>query len=159
MADNPYQPPGSGFEKPPRDGEPGSMFKAVLFGAGTDIGGTMLIGILLGIGYHVVMASQGQSDEEIQRAMENIDPLSTFSLISSIPGLFMSALGGFVCARTANVNSYSAVGIVSGISVCFGTLLGAGDYDWPVLLLLNLLSLMAIFAGGWWFIRKLNPQS
>jgi hypothetical protein len=159
MADNPYQPPGSGFEKPPRDAEPGSKFKAVLFGAATDIGGTILIGIPLTIGYSVLLAAQGQSAEEIQRAMDNTDPLSTFALISSIFGLLMSALGGFVCARTANVNSYSAVGIVSAISVGFGTIMGAGDYDWPVLLLLNMLSLMGIFAGGWWFIRKLNPHS
>jgi hypothetical protein len=156
MADNPYQPPQSGFEKPPRDLEPGSIFKAVLFGAATDIGGTILIGIPLAIVYGVVLGAQGQSNDEIQRAMESIDPMSTFGLISSLFGLTMSALGGFVCARTANVNSYTAVGILSAVSVTFGTVMGAGEYEWPLLLLLNLLSLMAIFTGGWWYIRKLS---
>jgi hypothetical protein len=88
--------------------------------------------------------------------MESIDPLSTFGLISALVGMTMSLLGGYVCARTANVSSYTAVGIVSAISVCFGTVMGAGEYEWPLLLMLNLLSLMAIFAGGWWYIRKLT---
>jgi hypothetical protein len=156
MAENPFQPPKSGFKKQPLDQEPGSMFKAVLFGAAVDIGGSIVIGIPLAIAYGIFLAAQGQSSDEIQKAMQDIDPLSTFGLINSLCGLSMSMLGGFICARTANVNSYNSVGIVSAISVGFGTLMGAGEYDWPVLLLLNLLGLMAIFAGGWWHIRKLQ---
>ncbi len=157
MADNPYQPPKSGFDKPPRDLEPGSMFKAVLFGATTDIVGTNVIGIVFFIFYGVILGAQGKSAEEIQRVMEHVDPLSMFGLILMLFGLTMSVLGGYVCARTANVNSYTAVGIVSAISVAFGALTGSGEYEWPMLLLLSLLGLMANFAGGWWHIRKFPP--
>jgi hypothetical protein len=157
MADNPYQPPGSGFEKPPRNQEPGSMFKAVLFGATTDIVGTYVVDIPLYLINAMILGSQGQSDAEIQRAMEHTDPLSTFGLILLLFGFAMSVLGGYVCARTANVNSYTPVGILSAISVAFSTVVGVGDYEWPVLLFLNIVCLMAIFAGGWWYVRKLAP--
>ena len=156
MADNPYQPPSSGFEKPPRDLEPGSMFKAVLFGATTDIVGTNLIAIPLFLIHGAILGAQGESAEEMQRAMEHVDPLSTFGLVLMMFGLAMSVLGGYVCARTANVNSYTAVGAMSAISVAFGTLTSAGEYEWSILLLLSLLGLMGIFAGGWWHIRKLT---
>jgi uncharacterized membrane protein YfcA len=106
-----------------------------------------------------MLAAQGLSEIEIKDALEHIDPWSTFGIICSLCGLMMSVLGGFVCARTANVNSYTAVGIVSAISVAFGALAEAGDYDWSLLLMLNLLSLVAIFAGGWWYIRKLATPS
>ena len=158
MENNRYQPPKSGFERPPLDREPGSLVKAVLLGAATDIGGTILLGIVLGIVYGIVLASQGQTTEQIQHTMENIDPLSTLGLVSAVLGLSMSVLGGFVCARTANVNSYTAVGILSAVSVAFGALMGAGEYEWQVLLLLNLLGLAAIFFGGWWYIRKLSSN-
>jgi hypothetical protein len=62
MADNPYQPPSSGFEKPPRDQEPGSIFKAVLFGATTDIVGTNVVSIPLYLIQSMILGSQGQSD-------------------------------------------------------------------------------------------------
>jgi hypothetical protein len=135
------------------------MIKAVLFGVTIDIVGSDLIRSPLFVIYGVILAAQGQSSEEIQRAMELIDPLSAFGLVLMLFGSSMSLLGGYVCARTANVYSYTPVGVVSAISVGFGTLVGVGDIDWPLLLLLNLLGLMAIFAGGWWHIRKLHALS
>ena len=156
MNENPYQPPGSGFKQPPRDREPGSTVKAVLLGAATDIGGTMAAGLVLGIVYALVLAAQGYSNDQITASFENIDPLSGFGLISSIAGLSMSVLGGYVCARVANVTSFLAIGILSAVSVTFGALMGGGEYEWPMLLALNLLSLAGIFFGGWLYIRKLT---
>jgi hypothetical protein len=159
MENNHYQPPKSGFGKPPRNQEPGSLIKAVLLGIATDVGGTLVLGIVLGIAYGVVLASQGQSAEQIQQTMEHIDPWSPMGLLSSLSGLSMSMLGGYVCARTANVNSYTAIGILSAISVAVGSIMGVGAYEWEALLMLNLLGLAAIFLGGWWYIRKLAPQA
>lgn len=160
MNNNPYQPPGSGFGQPPRDREPGSTFKAVMLGAATDIGGTLVVGIVLGIVYAIVLGAQGFSNDEIAASMENIDPFSGIGLISSAAGLSMSILGGYVCARVANVTSYTAVGILSAISVTFGTLMSVGeDMEWPVSLGLNLLGLVCIFVGGWLYIRKLASES
>lgn len=158
MDNNPYQPPGSGFNQPPRDREPGSTFKAVLLGAATDIGGTMVAGFVLAVLYALVLAAQGYSNEQIDATFENFDPLSGFGLITSLAGLSMSVLGGYVCARVANVASYLAVGILSAVSVTFGAVIGGGEYDWPMLLTLNLLSLAGIFVGGWLFIRKLSSE-
>jgi len=159
MEKNRYQPPKSGFNKPPRDREPGSIVKAVLLGAATDIGGSLVLQIILSIVYSVVLASQGLSETEVQTAFEHIDPWSPLGLTGTVIGLIMSGLGGFVCARTANVASYNALGILSAISVAFGTFIGMDDYEWQVLLLLNLLGLAAIFMGGWWYIRRLAARS
>ena len=153
--ENRYEPPKSGFDRSPPDREPGSIIKAVLLGAATDIGGTLLIGIILGVVYGIVLASQGMPESEMQNAFANIDPWSPIGLIGMAFGLGMSVLGGFVCARTANVASYNSLGIMSAISVAYGTFMSVGEYEWPVLLLLNLLGLCAIFFGGWWYIRKL----
>ena len=155
---NPFQPPRSGFEKPPRDREPGSLFKAVVVGVAIDIGGTIAGGLILGILYHIAHAARGLSSAQIQALLETANPFDTFRILGMALGLAMSVLGGFFCARTANVNSYTAVGIVSAISVTVGTLNGAGEYDWSTLLVLNLLGLVCIFVGGWWFIRKLETE-
>jgi len=160
MDNNPYQPPSSDFKQPPRDREPGSIFKAVLLGAATDIGGTMATSLVLGIVYAVVLGAQGYSNDQIQASFDSMDPFTGFGLLSSIAGLAMSVLGGYVCARVANVSSYLAVGILSAVSVAFGALLGGGDdFEWPILLALNLVSLAGIFFGGWLYIRNLTEIS
>ena len=159
MDNNRYQPPKSGFDKSPRNREPGSLLKAVLFGAATDIGGTLVIQIVIGVVYGIMLASQGMSEAQMKEAFENIAPGSVVWLFLITFGLIMSGVAGFVCARTANVVSYNALGIVSAISVAYGTYMGRGDYDWPALLLLNMLGLCAIFIGGWWYIRRLAPRS
>jgi putative Mn2+ efflux pump MntP len=155
---NPFQPPRSGFEKPPRDREPGSLLAAVLIGVAVDIGGTIMGGAVMGIVYGLMLAAQGFTEPQIQAIFEKPDPLSTFNILATAMGLSMSALGGFFCARTANVNSYTALGIMSAVSVTTGTFLGAGEYEWMTLLMLNLLGLVCIFVGGWWFIRKLETE-
>jgi hypothetical protein len=70
-------------------------------------------------------------------------------------GLSMSMLGGYVCARTANHHSYLPLGIMSAISVGFGTVMGMESYEMPTLLALNLAGLAAIFTGGWFYNRNL----
>jgi putative Mn2+ efflux pump MntP len=155
---NPFQPPKSGFERPPRDPEPGSLLKAVLVGVSVDIGGTIVGGLMLGVVYSVVLAMQGVSEAQMEAMFTEPDPFSLFSMLSTALGLSMSALGGYFCARTANVNSYTALGIMSAISVTAGTLMGADSYEWTTLLLLNLLGLVCIFVGGWWFIRTLPSE-
>jgi hypothetical protein len=153
---NPYEPPKSRLELPRA---PGSIIKAVLIGVVTDIGGTAVVELIFGVGYGLVLSAQGMREEEIQKAMAHIDPLSGIGLIALALGLTMSVIGGFVCARIANRQTYLAVGIQSAISVAYGTMMGVDDYEWRVLLALNLLGLAATFFGGWLYIRKFVTRS
>lgn len=152
MDRNRYEPPRSGFRAPPR--EPGSIVKAVLLGAATDIGGTFVCSVVISIVYGLVLTSQGLSSEEITKTLHGLDPWSAVGIIQGVFGCAMSVLGGYVCARTAHRNSYTPLGILSAVSVALGTYLGAGDYQWSTLLALNLLTLAAIFSGGWWYMRR-----
>jgi hypothetical protein len=157
MNSNRYEPPKSGFESLPR--EPGSIVKAVVVGLITDVGGTALLGLIIGIVYVAVLSLQGTSMEEIKKTMEHIDRFSGIGLFMSMLGLAISVVGGFVCARIANRTSYLAVGIQSAITVAYGAMTGSENDEWRVLLALNLVDLAAIFFGGWLYIRKLAPRS
>jgi hypothetical protein len=159
MSENPFEPPKSGFGKPPLDRDPGSPLKAILLGAATDIVGTMLLGIVLGIAYALFLATQGLSDTEIEITLQNIDRTSAFGLLAMAGGFAMSVLGGYVCARIANVTSYTAVGITAMISFAYGTYMGSGEDEWPTLLALNLTTVVAVFVGGWWHVRRLQLPS
>jgi fructose-specific phosphotransferase system IIC component len=157
MDKNRYEPPKSGFESLPR--EPGSIVKAVIAGLVTDIGGTALLDFVFGIVYGIVLASRDMPIEEMKKTMEHMDRFSGIGLFLLTLGMAISVLGGFVCARIANRPGYLPLGIQSAISVAYGTVMGADTYEWRVLLALNLLSLAAIFFGGWLYIRKHTPRS
>ena len=161
MANNPFEPPRSGFNKPPTNREPGSIFKAVLLGAGTDIGGTMICGIIIGIGYAILLGLQGMDTAQVEEAFTKLNDLtSPIGLLLTAVGLTMSLLGGYVCARVANVLSYTPVGIMSMIGVAYGTIssVSDGNYQWTKLLALTVISVVANFAGGWWWIRTIPRE-
>jgi hypothetical protein len=153
MDQNRYQPPRARID--PRNREPGSISKAVAMGALIDIGGTTLGGILITIGYSLILGMQGSSNAEIERALTQFDRWSMYGLLLTTMGLAMSMLGGYQCAVIANRNAYLAPGILSLISVTFGAFVSAGGVALPELLLLSALTVAAILGGASFYIRKL----
>jgi hypothetical protein len=57
----------------------GSPVKAITIGVVVDIGGSLVLGIILVMIYSVLLASEGLSPEEIEYQLINLDPHSTFS--------------------------------------------------------------------------------
>ena len=146
MNANAYQPPKSDLGVDVR--KPGSTFRAVLVGVLIELFGTLLVGLLIGVVFGFFMAAQGVSAEDIQAKFEQMDPFSSFALISNMAGFLVSLLAGYVCAWIANVNKYKPAYILAGISLSLGLLSGIGTTDWFTLLLLSLISAGAVLAGA-----------
>lgn len=83
MRPNLYEPPKSDISVAT---EPGSTVKAVVFGTLTEIFGTLLAGILIGIVYGVTLSRQGMSPEEIQRSLAYLDPWGWPPGTALVPG-------------------------------------------------------------------------
>jgi hypothetical protein len=153
MDQNRYQPPRARIDS--RNREPGSIPKAVTVGAIIDIGGTMLGGIVIALGYSMLLGIQGHSNTEIERALTEFDRWSVFGLLLTAMGLVMSLFGGYQCAAIANRNAYLAPGILSLISVTFGAFMSAGEVALPELLMMSALTVASILGGASFYIRKL----
>ena len=118
MSENPYAPPKSPLnDLPPPAGSP---VKAVLVGLAIDLGGSLLVGIVLGFFYAVSLASQGMRQEEVAQAMANIPPDSWLNVVNILVGSFLSFLGGFACARIARRPDYRLGFVLAAISSLSG---------------------------------------
>ncbi|MCU7795992.1 MAG: hypothetical protein KZQ75_02545 [Candidatus Thiodiazotropha sp. (ex Myrtea spinifera)] len=152
MDTNAYAPPKS--EITTENNKPGSIVKAVVVGSAIEIVGTILVGLFIGLIYGLSIATQGGTADDIQKAMEIIDPWSSYGIAASFLGLIISLIAGYTCARIANIQSYKAAYILSGISFALGTAFGIGTYPWWSLLLLGLLSVCGVLFGARLYIRK-----
>ena len=153
MNQNRYEPPRARLD--PRSREPGSIAKAVAVGALVDIGGTTVGGLIIGVGYSILMGMQGRSSEDIQRALSNLDPWSGLSILLNVMGTFMSGFGGYQCAVVANRPGYLAPGILSLVSTTMGAVLNDGRLELPYLLLMSGITVAAILIGASLHMRKL----
>ena len=144
---NPYQPPAAAVRDIAR--RRGSPVKAVIFGVLIDVGGSFGAGVVLVLAYSIVLAWSGASAEDIRRAMGAADVFSWFSLLGFCVGAAASFLGGYVCARIVADAEMKWVGIVAAISALVSLAMGAGSlaFDWDALM--ALISMGAVFAGGW----------
>ena len=149
---NPYRPPEAPVDDVGR--VPGSPLKAVVYGVLVDIGGSLVLGVVLVIGYSIMLASSGASAEEIERRLGEGSPLSWFSILGFVLGCTTSFLGGYVCARTARAAEMKWVGIVAAVSGLASLLMGSGAYAFEWSALLALLGMAAVFAGGWVGARR-----
>ena len=135
-------------------GKPGSPLKAVTYGVLVDVGGSIGAGLILTLVYAVLLASSGASAEDIQAALTAPQPAPWFSFVGFVVGSGASFLGGYVCARMVAEAEMKWVGIVAAISGVVSLAMGAGSlaFDWDALM--ALLSMSAVFAGGWTGARR-----
>lgn len=123
--------------------------RAIAYGVLIDVGGSIAAGILLATAFSMVLAADGASLEEIERALSSPDPGSWFSLLGFAVGFAASFLGGYVCARVAGSGEMRAVGVVAAISGIVSLLMGSGAYAFEWNALLALAGMASVFAGGW----------
>jgi len=146
MPDNPFKPPDARVrDQPPR---PGSPLRAILTGLSVDIGGSLLVGIVLSLVHIAVLAGSGLSAEQVQAAQQSIPPASPFAILGTVLGALCSVAGGFVCARIAGRDEWRTGGIMAGLSAFFGLLLGSGSETAPeMIVLLTLCTLACVLLG------------
>jgi hypothetical protein len=141
--------------KPGRPPGPGSVAKALLTGAGIEIVGTLVVGVVAALAYGMVLASQGLSREEVNQALAHMEPLSVVGLLSGAAGSFVSVFAGYACAARARRRSYRTVGAMSALSVALGWAAGLDAYSAATAVILSLLTVAAVMFGGWLYIRDL----
>jgi hypothetical protein len=127
----------------------GSPLKAVTLGVLADIVGTAAASVLLSFIYGIVLAAGGASAEEITEAAAHVDPGSALSIFGFVIGAGFSFLGGYVCARVAGRDELKWASVVAVISIGIGFLAGAQVYTAELNVLLAILGIGAVMAGGY----------
>jgi hypothetical protein len=144
---NPYRPPEAVVRD--QDRPRGSPLKAVTLGVLADIVGTAAASVLLSFIYGIVLAAGGASAEEITEAAAHVDPGSALSIFGFVIGAGFSFLGGYVCARVAGRDELKWASVVAVISIGIGFLVGAQVYTAELNVLLAILGIGAVMAGGY----------
>jgi hypothetical protein len=144
---NPYRPPEAVVRD--QDRPRGSPLKAVTLGVLADIVGTAAASVLLSFIYGIVLAAGGASADEITEAAAHVDPGSALSIFGFVIGAGFSFLGGYVCARVAGRDELKWASVVAVISIGIGFLVGAQVYTAELNVLLAILGIGAVMAGGY----------
>ena len=144
---NPYRPPEAVVKDEARPH--GSPLKAVTLGVLADIVGTAAASVLLSFIYGIVLAAGGASAEEITEAAAHVDPGSALSIFGFVIGAGFSFLGGYICARIAGRDELKWASVVAVISIGIGFLVGAQVYTAELNVLLAILGIGAVMAGGY----------
>ncbi|MBC7601311.1 MAG: hypothetical protein H7255_01440 [Ramlibacter sp.] len=146
MPHNPYTPPEAPLKEQPRP--PGSPVKAVLIGLAIDIGGSLVLGIVLSVLYAISLSSGGMNAQEVGEAMANI-PTNSWPYIAGIlGGAILSFMGGYGCARIARRSEYRLAFILASLSAGFGLVTSWDTYDVTQNLLLALTTVACVVLGA-----------
>lgn len=135
----------------------GAAVKAVIAGLTVDIGGSLVSAFVLVIAYSALLASRGWSPQKIEQHVTNLEPFSTFSVITMIGGGCMTVAGGYVCARIANYSEYKITFIFGIISAAFGHIASESYYSTLDNIALGVVTMGCALLGAWLrVIQKAN---
>ena len=143
--DNPYSPPTSPVSDPPPAA--GSAFKAVALGALTDLGGTIVSGIVIGMIYTMMISNSGLSDDEVAAQLQEFGKDGGGYLLLTLVGCGFSILGGYVCARISQRTDYRLGFATAGLSVAFGLLMGWDQADALLHAAMAIVTLVSVLVG------------
>ena len=145
MSENPYAPPKAELTDQRKPAM--SPWKAVLLGLTIDIGGSLLIGVLVGAAYGVYLVRSGMNPAQIGAEMSNMSPTSWFAIFGMLAGAVLSFLGGVVCTRVARRDNYSLGLVLASISASIGLLSSFSQYSTTMNLLLTSLTFSTVMLG------------
>ncbi len=135
MSTNPYEPPeseASPERRPPR--APRSPLAAVIAGLAVDIGGSLLVGVVISVMYAAQLQAQGLSDREMVEALKAMPPDSGLYMAGLLLGLALSVAGGYVCARVARRDEWKPGLVMAATATLFGLVIDGGAGDQMMLL-------------------------
>jgi hypothetical protein len=121
MPTNPYEPPKSdpgGHARPPAP--PRSPLVAVLLGLAVDVGGSLLVSVVVTILYAVQLHGQGLSEAAMRAALRAMPHDSGLYMTALLLSIGLSVLGGYVCARVARLHAWRAGLMMTASSALFG---------------------------------------
>jgi len=118
MSENPYRPPDSNLS--PADSGPTRPVLGVVSGFIIDVGGTVVVTMLLAVVYSVLLASRGLDPEEIQATISATGRWSVYGLGLGAAGLAMSFLGGYSCSRIARARDLRPGLVLAALTALVG---------------------------------------
>lgn len=146
---NPFNPPQSVVSDPPTPGKP---YKGLFLGLLVDIGGSMVLGVVLFIAYLALAAPPGVNFETDSAQLSESFRASAFADLGMFFGCLLSVAGGYVCARIAKPSSMRLCWLMAAISCGSGFLLSFDDYSIGMNLLLAVATFASVTVGyylGW----------
>ncbi|WP_437299120.1 hypothetical protein [Sorangium sp. So ce426] len=145
-APNPFQPPQANLDIGPARAH-GSAAKALLFGVLADLGLTMVLGTAFLIVYAVFVASMGATDGGLAKVLTSPSEGVTNTLM--VLGTFGSALGGYVCARTARRMEYRLAWVLIALSLVLGWVVVGDETSVTRALVSTVLTIGGTLFGAW----------
>ena len=147
MPHDPFKPPVTNVDAP--DLQRGSAVKAVVLGALTDIGGSMLSGIIFYALYGIYLGATGNSVDDMAKPFASADASnSPIAFLLNMVGCLFSVLGGYICARIAKHSEYRLGAILAAVNVALSFLLMAGSEPDPLAGIYSLLTVAAVMVGS-----------
>ncbi|MES2320238.1 MAG: hypothetical protein V4631_22400 [Pseudomonadota bacterium] len=146
MSSSPYIAPNADLKNAPL-APPSSPVKAVLCGAAVDIGGSLVVGMVVGIVYGIMLVGQGLSAEQAMTSLKDTAEGSWFWITCMAFGVGTSVLGGFVCARMSRRSDYRLGFILAAISVTFGLVFGSSAHSLAITAGMAALTAGAVLLG------------
>jgi hypothetical protein len=138
MPEPPFEPPPSDVDdRPPRRAPAGSPLRAIAIGLVIDLGGSIVLYLLLTIVYAASLQHAGMTPAELKAAMDHIPSDSWAAVAGLLLGACLDVLSGFVCARVAGRDEWRVGGTLAGISAACTLMLsdtGASASDLTLLL-------------------------
>lgn len=146
MSNDPFKPPKTDVDEKPS--APGSPLRAVLTGLVVDIGGSMVLGILVEVVYRVHLSAAGLSSDQIDDALTNLAPDSAVAVLGTLLGSACSVAGGYVCARIVRRDEYRVGGVMASLSALFGLLFGSPSTPDDLIVLFTLCTVACVLLGA-----------
>ena len=132
-----------------------ASIKAICYGLLIDIGGSLVLSILLGMIYGVVLIKQGVPADQITERMSVIDHWSLLGIVGTIVGVAISFFAGYVCASKSITNINRDAAILGAISATFGAVIGSSSYSLIEIVVLSVATVGAVICGAMLW-RKIN---
>ena len=160
MSEPPFEPPPSDVEDPPpRRAPAGSPLRAIVIGLVIDLGGSVVLYLLLMILYAASLQHAGMSPEQLKSSMDHIPSNSWAAVLGLLLGACLDVFSGFICARVAQRDEWRVGGTLAGISaLCTLMLSDAGDAAGGDLTLLLTACTVACTLLGVKYGRELNQR-
>jgi len=160
MSEPPFEPPPSDVDdRPPRRAPAGSPVRAIVIGLVIDLGGSVVLYLLLMILYAASLQHAGMSPEQLKASMNHIPSNSWAAVLGLLLGACLDVFSGFVCARVAQRDEWRVGGTLAAISAaCTLMLSDAGDASAGDLTLLLTACTAACTLLGVKYGRELNHR-
>ncbi|HEX4509569.1 MAG TPA: hypothetical protein VH328_05800 [Burkholderiaceae bacterium] len=143
---HPLQPPEA--NRPPQPLRPGSPARAVIVALVLDLGGSLVLNLLLTMLYAGWLQARGLSSAEVEQAMRQIPPDSWAAIAGVLLGACLDVLSGFICARIVQRDEWRVGGILAGLSaLCTLVFDNAGDELEDLTVLLSLCTVACTLLG------------